>query len=103
MKHIQIIMPEVKECSAQSCGFNKNSGCHARAITIGENNEIPGCDTFFSVSSSLNHAKSTGRTSGVGACKVADCKFNDDYECMADEIVITFNNSKANCQTYMHR
>lgn len=45
MKHIQIIMPEVKECSAQSCGFNKNSGCHARAITIGDN-EVPGCDTF---------------------------------------------------------
>ena len=50
MKHIQIIMPEVKECSAQSCGFNKNSGCHARAITIGDN-EVPGCDTFFAVRS----------------------------------------------------
>ena len=49
MKHIQIIMPEVKECSAQSC------------------------------------------------------EFNDDYECMADEVVVAYNNSKANCQTYAHR
>ena len=102
MKHIQIIMPEVKECSAQSCGFNKNSGCHARAITIGDN-EVPGCDTFFAVPDPSSHAKSTGRTSGVGACKVADCKFNDDYECMADEVVVAYTNSKANCQTDAHR
>ena len=45
MKHIQIIMPEVRECSAQSCGFNKNLGCHARAITVGDG-QNPGCDTF---------------------------------------------------------
>ncbi|EEO27246.1 DUF1540 domain-containing protein [Oxalobacter paraformigenes] len=102
MKHIQIIMPEVRECSAQSCGFNKNLGCHARAITVGDG-QNPGCDTFFAVSDPAGHAKSVGRTSGVGACKVADCKYNEDYECMADEIVVAFSNSKANCQTYVHR
>ena len=102
MKHIQIIMSEVKECTVQSCGFNKNSGCHARAISIGDNDTL-GCNTFFTVPIPASHAKSTGRTSGVGACKVADCKYNDDYECVANEVIVALNNSKANCQTYIHR
>ena len=102
MKHIQIIMPEVKHCTAESCGFNRESGCHARAITIG-NHETPGCDTFFAVADTSKHAKSTGRTSGVGACKVTDCRFNDDYECVANEVTLDFSKNQAHCQTYLHR
>ena len=102
MKHIEIIMPEVKHCSVESCGFNKNAGCHARAITVGDE-ETPGCDTFFAIADRAGHAKSVGRISGVGACKVADCKYNEDYECMADAIVVGFNNNKASCQTYVHQ
>ena len=102
MKHIEIIMPQVKACTAQACGFNKDMGCHARAITVGDENN-PGCDTFLAVPDITAHAKSVGRVSGVGACKVADCKFNDDYECMADEIIVGFNNTKASCQTYVHQ
>lgn len=102
MKHIQIIMPEVSECSVQACGFNKNSNCHARAITIGERN-VPECGTFFTTSDISAHAKSEGRISGVGACKIADCIHNDDYECMANDIVVAFSHDHANCQTYARR
>ena len=102
MKHIQIIMPEVKHCTAKSCGFIRDSGCHARAITVGYP-EAPGCDTFFAIADTSEHAKSTGRTSGVGACKVSDCRFNEDYECMADEVTLAYSKNQAHCQTYLHR
>jgi len=36
METISIEMPLVKRCDAEKCGFNKNNGCHAKAITIGD-------------------------------------------------------------------
>lgn len=101
MKHIQIIMPEVKHCTVKSCGFNRDSGCHVHAITIGKH-ETPRCDTFFAIADTSEHVKSTGHTSGVGACKATDCHFNDDFECMADEITLAFSRNQAYCQRYLH-
>jgi len=100
MKHISIIMPLIRECAVSECGYNTKNGCHAKAITIGDGDN-PGCDTFFKVSSPSAHAKSEGRIAGVGACKVSGCKFNTDYECMADEITVDTSSRKARCATYI--
>lgn len=102
MKHITIIMPLVKECSVSACGFNAKDGCHAKAITVGGGTN-PGCDTFFNVPDTSAHAKSESRTGGVGACKVSGCKFNTDYECVADEIMVSMVSQKAKCATYAPR
>lgn len=102
MKHITVIMPLITECAVSECGFNSNAGCHAKAITVGDGTN-PGCDTFFEVQDKLAHAKSEGRTAGVGACKVSVCQFNDDYECMANEVVVGMVEKKAHCVTFATR
>lgn len=102
MKHITIIMPLIKECSVAECGFNVKDGCHAKAITVGDGIN-PGCDTFFKVPDASAHATSEGRTAGVGACKVSGCKFNTDYECMANEVMVSMISQKAKCATYAPR
>ena len=101
MKHTMIIMPSIKTCLAHECGYNTKDGCRAKAITVGDGSN-PGCDTFFSIPDKSAHAKSEGRTAGVGACKVNGCKFNDDYECMADEIIVG-GSRDACCDTYAPR
>ncbi|WP_346837248.1 DUF1540 domain-containing protein [Microbulbifer sp. SAOS-129_SWC] len=91
-------MPEVAQCAATQCAFNANTACHARAITIGSP-DAPDCDTYFGNSSHTH----SGRTAGVGACKMADCKHNDDLECAADSIQVGPNGGGSiNCLTYTH-
>ncbi len=101
MKPITIIMPLIKTCSVSECGFNMKDECHAKAITIGNNN-MPNCDTFFKVSDSIDHTKANHHA-GVGACKLSGCKFNTNYACMADEIMVNTFHEKANCATYFPR
>lgn len=96
MEKLIIEMPIVKKCDVKDCGFNANSSCHAKAITIGDFDN-PGCDTFMN---SSHHAKESKRIAGVGACKVSGCKYNRDFECNADSIVVGFNSDKINCKTY---
>lgn len=100
MKRIPIEMPIVSECSVTECTYNMNVSCHARAITVGSNVH-PDCDTYFSSSSS--HTKAVERTAGVGACKMSDCNYNDDYECIAEEIRVGYKMERVNCLTYAHR
>jgi hypothetical protein len=92
-------MPEVQKCDAHHCGYNVNSNCHAKAITVGDDSN-PGCDTFMD---SDKHIKETKRIAGVGACKVGECKFNDDYECVAQNIIVGMRDSKVNCLTFTSR
>lgn len=99
MKKITIEMPVVKKCTADECAYNLDNNCHARAITIGDSIH-PGCDTFLA---GEHHAKSAGQIAGIGACKTAGCKFNDDFECMADSIQVGMIKSEANCKTYSLR
>ncbi|AMX04045.1 hypothetical protein A3224_04330 [Microbulbifer thermotolerans] len=90
-------MPEVTQCVVSQCAFNANSSCHAKAITIGTGTE-PDCDTYFG---NHKHTQSQ-RTAGVGACKMTDCKHNDDFECAADSIQVGDNGDGINCLTYTH-
>lgn len=99
MKTVMLEMPMVTKCLATTCAYNKASNCHARAITIG-NAIIPGCDTFLT---GTVHTRQTGQTAGVGACKTANCKFNEDLECTADSIHVGVIRNEANCMTFALR
>lgn len=93
---ITIDMPVVAGCQVNECTYNVDSGCHARAITVGDGVH-PGCDTFFV---SQTHTGEKRRNAGVGACKVSGCRFNDDFECAADKIDVGYDNGSADCLTY---
>jgi Domain of Unknown Function (DUF1540). len=99
MKHMTLDMPIVAECLANECAYNVNMNCHARAITVG-NSLHAGCDTFLSGSV---HTREATRTAGVGACKSAECKFNEDFECMADSIKVAPAGKEINCTTHSPR
>jgi Domain of Unknown Function (DUF1540) len=96
MKKISVEMPLITKCMASDCAYNVNSNCHARAITVGDSTR-PHCDTFLSGSS---HIKQVKRIAGIGACKTASCKFNEDLECVAENIQVGMIKSKANCITF---
>jgi hypothetical protein len=91
-------MPEVTECSVENCAYNTSMECHAMAITIGEPNSDPACDTFFEAS---KHGGVEDMTAGVGACKIDDCSFNTNYECCADHISVGMVGDQADCLTYV--
>lgn len=92
-------MPIVSQCQATECAYNVRNSCHARAITIGGGLH-PGCDTFFS---NRAHTRDKKRIAGVGACKIAGCRHNEDYECCASDIRVGFQDSDINCLTYAAR
>lgn len=100
MEMLSIEMPTVSKCDINKCAYNaSNNGicsCHAKAITIGDGDN-PGCDTYFG---SADHAQNKRRVAGVGACKVAACKHNKDFECNAEKISVGFNEGKINCLTF---
>lgn len=96
MKKLPVQMTEVQSCSVTSCAYNANSACHAKAITIGDE-RTPECDTFFA---SITHARDVGVTAGVGACKVAGCQFNKDFECTAGNIRVGTSGNCVCCLTY---
>lgn len=96
MKKICLEMPTITKCVASECVYNVDSGCHARAITVGDSLQ-PGCDTFMAGS---RHAKSINQVAGIGACKTTGCKFNNDLECIAESIQVGMVKDKANCVTF---
>jgi len=94
-----IDMPIVDSCTIDECAYNKGNKCHARAITIGDGIH-PGCDTSL-----LDNSRHTSANSlaGVGACKVANCKFNNDLECESDSITVSMKSNTIQCMTYSAR
>jgi len=96
MQKVSIEMPLVRKCDVQKCGYNVNSSCHAKAITIGDQIN-PECDTFLD---SSKRAMETGQVAGVGACKVSGCKYNKDFECTADTITVSYKEDRIKCMTY---
>lgn len=99
MKNICLEMPTVMKCVASECAYNTDNNCHARAITIGDSLK-PGCDTYMSGS---RHIMPARQIAGIGACKIAGCKFNENLECMADGIQVGMIRSEANCMTFALR
>lgn len=99
MNKICLEMPIVTKCMASECAYNANSNCHARAITVGDALQ-PGCDTFMKGS---RHVRQVQQVAGIGACKTASCKFNEDLECMAEGIQVGMIRNEANCMTFTSR
>lgn len=93
---VMVELPKVSSCAVESCVYNNGQACHARAITVGDE-QRPGCDTFFT---SSEHARDTKTIAGVGACKVAACQFNKDFECAAKEIEVGYRGSDILCLTF---
>jgi hypothetical protein len=93
---ITLEMSDVRTCEAESCAYNLEQRCHARAITVGDGIH-PACDTFFA---SNVHPRDISHTAGVGACKVVTCRFNDDLVCAADMIHVAYHGSHADCVTF---
>ena len=100
MKRIPIEMSVVKGCEVSKCVYNADSACHAKAITVGDTVR-PDCDTYFTLPSA--HTKAVQRQAGVGACKMSDCKFNEDFECISPEISMGFLKDAPKCMTYSAR
>ncbi|WP_229891573.1 DUF1540 domain-containing protein [Streptomyces mashuensis] len=92
-------MPQVAVCQVGECAYNRDSACHALAITVGDGTH-PGCDTFFTFPAKGGDAGATGR---VGACKVAGCLHNVDLECQAPGITVAALGGSADCLTYTAR
>ena len=93
---ITIDMPVVSNCEVTECAYNVENRCHARAITVGDGIH-PGCDTFLDAS---QHTRNKQQMAGVGACKVASCIHNDDFECVAEQIDVGRSGGSINCLTY---
>ena len=93
-------MPKVLQCSVETCAYNTKKSCHAMAITVGEPAGDPSCDTFFPAE---RHGGVIDMTAGVGACKLADCKFNKDYECSASNITVGKKMGQPDCMTFEAR
>ncbi len=94
---MEMKMPKVTTCSVESCVYNTQKSCHAIAITVGDPGGDPACDTFF-VADHPGGVKDL--TAGVGACKLANCKFNKDYECSASSITVAMQKEQPDCMTY---
>ncbi len=88
-------MPLVKGCAMEECVFNIDKSCSTRAITVGDG-ATPQCDTFFVAN---KHTRQK-HLAGVGACKVISCRYNNDYDCLADNIIVGHVRSLAKCQTF---
>ncbi len=91
-------MPKITDCKVPECSYNRDSQCHAIAITIGDNS-VAHCDTFSRLGLK---GGIEGLTGGVGACKMISCKFNRDLECSASSgIVVSNKNGHAECMSYL--
>ncbi len=96
---LTIDMPMIRHCDASECSYNLQSACHAKAITIGDET-TPACDTFLNAT---GHVKNATIRAGVGACKVAGCNYNADFECSAQSISVSHSGGQSLCMTYMSR
>lgn len=96
MEKITLEMPMIDKCTATECAYNVDKMCHARAITVGDSIQ-PGCDTYLAGS---RHIRQVKQVAGIGACKTAGCKFNNDFECMAESVQVGMVKHKANCMTF---
>ena len=89
-------MPVVNSCEAEACAYNTDSTCRALAITVG-NQPSAYCDTFLPIQAKGGDPSTVGH---VGACKMANCQHNVQFECQAPAINIGFDANQAECLTY---
>ena len=86
-------------CEANDCAYNRDSQCHAKAITIGDGVN-PKCDTFCMAARKGGDAATMA---GVGACKVSICAYNSNLECLAPKITVGYSEQEPDCLTFEPR
>lgn len=91
---VTVTLPEVASCDVDRCAYNTQGVCHAPAVTIG--NTIPHCDTYLPLA--RGHCERR-MPAGVGACKSAACRHNEDLACTADRIQIGADERGGLCLT----
>lgn len=92
-------MAKISACQITECSYNKDKGCHALAITIG-NGTCPMCDTYTKLGKRGGDPEIMG---GVGACKSDTCTFNKALECTASSINVGMHKNHADCLTFSAR
>ncbi len=90
-------MPPVSRCAVTNCFYNTNNACHAPAINVGSDHPV--CDTFIAEPMHIGR-QDTGM---VGACHMADCRFNADMTCTAKGIEVSGHADHADCVTFAQR
>lgn len=87
-------LPIVSTCSASSCAYNRDSNCHAGAITV--TGDASTCGTYVEAG-----AQAGGEaTASVGACHRSECVFNSALECTAKDVAIDASGDVAACRTF---
>lgn len=92
-------MPRISQCEVESCSYNSKKACHAMAITVGDGNKHPLCDTMVEA----GHKGGASASGQVGACKEEDCRYNEALECTAKSIAVEGHEGCADCATYSAR
>lgn len=93
-------MPKIERCRVTECCYNLDEMCHALAITVGGGGDHPECDTYCDMGIKGGDRSATA---GVGACKVSECTYNENLECVAAGITIGQAQDEADCLTFERR
>lgn len=97
--NVTITIPEVSSCAASACTYNANGRCHAPAITVGDMQLRPVCDTALADGRQVTPSA----VAGVGACKVDSCVHNRERTCQAVAIDVRPRGAEPLCTTYEAR
>jgi len=93
-------MVKITACDVTECAYNKHNSCHTMAITVGDPDmKTPHCDTYIK----YDKGGIPDMKAGVGACKVADCTYNESLECNAQSIQVGVRSTEADCMTFRER
>lgn len=91
--------PNIIDCTMTNCAYNGDKECHAMAITVGDD-DCPMCDTFWKDGKKGGITEKTGI---VGACRAADCVYNNALECNADGIHVSAHRKHPDCMTFREK
>lgn len=88
-------LPIVSKCEETDCFYNRGDACHAAAINVGSAH--PRCDTFARAGDKHIGRQPVGL---VGACHVAECRWNTDLMCGASAIAVGRHGDHPDCVTF---
>ncbi|MFH0811116.1 MAG: DUF1540 domain-containing protein [Pseudomonadota bacterium] len=91
------MMPKVESCTVNSCFYWRDGRCCAEAINVGADH--PNCDTFKAGSGHIDRCG----LGGVGACKVENCRHNNQLLCNAPKVSVGMHYEHADCETFVPR
>lgn len=90
-------MPRVSECTVSGCSYNDHDGCHAFAVTVGQDTN---CATFIPLDVKGGLSKVVSQ---VGACQRTTCIHNEGLECAATSVRMGAGAEAATCLSYEER